>query len=91
MGPIDIFCVQNYAKFHGFIVDWEAVDGVDKVPCPAGELFQGQDSGEDRVSDNATEADAGGFALCQVTTDDRAHCLADVKFVLHYTILSSGL
>jgi hypothetical protein len=85
-------------KFHDFIVDWEAVDGVDKVPCPAGELFKGQDPGEDRVSGNATEADAGGFALCQVITDDHTIYLADFMCVicvthlhLHYTILSAVL
>ena len=56
-------------KFYDFIVDWEAVDGVDEVPCPAGELFEGQDPGKDCVSDNATEVDAGGFALRQVMTE----------------------
>jgi hypothetical protein len=72
-------------KFHDFIVDWEAVDGVDKVPCPAGELFQGQDPGEDRVSGNATEADAGGFALCQVIPMiiQFALLISYVLFVLH--------
>lgn len=58
--------MQNYLNLVYFmvIVDWEAITGVDKVPCPAGELFEGYDPGEDRVSDNGTEVDAGDFVVC---------------------------
>ena len=38
------------------------------MPCPAGEFFQGYDPGEDGVSNDGAQADAGGVALCQVTT-----------------------
>jgi hypothetical protein len=48
------------------------------VSRPTGELFQGQDPGKDRVSDRGTEADAGCFALCQVTIDDHTNCIADL-------------
>lgn len=37
------------------------------MPCPAGEFFQGYDPGEDGVSDDGAQADAGGVAVCQVT------------------------
>jgi hypothetical protein len=39
---------------------------VGKVPCPAGEFFHDQGPGEDCVSDDGAEADAGSFAVCQV-------------------------
>ena len=48
------------------IVDWEAVSRVGKVPCPAGKFFHDQGPGEDCVSDDGAEADAGSFAVCQV-------------------------
>lgn len=37
-----------------------------KVPRPSGEFFQDYGPGEDCVSDDGTEADAGSFAVCQV-------------------------
>jgi hypothetical protein len=62
--------VQNYGNLNIVslvaLTDWEAVLRLGKLPCPACELVQGEDSGEDRVPNSGTESDARDFALCQV-------------------------